>query len=129
MNTKPTIGTRVWWMIFPLLVGAGAFALGGIGPGAFAFILAGICSVVAARLDARLRVRASDPTAAQVRAETFERFRRWWLIAVAAVVVGVGTTFVAAGTRAGVVTLVCAVALVAGGRVALAAMRDRGGGV
>jgi hypothetical protein len=37
----------VWWMTFPLLVGAGAFALGGVARGVFAFVLACVCVVIA----------------------------------------------------------------------------------
>jgi amino acid permease len=73
MSAKPPTATRVWWMIFPVLVGAGAFALGGIGPGVFALVLAGICSAVAARFDRRLRVRASDRTSTRPREEVSER--------------------------------------------------------
>jgi hypothetical protein len=125
MSKSPATGTRVWWMIFPFIVGAGAFAIGGIGPGVFAFVLAGICSVIAARFDKRSHVRVGDRISAQAREGMSEQFRRWWLVSVIAVAVGVTIVYVGVGVLAGTVALVCGILFVAGGAGALAITRDR----
>jgi hypothetical protein len=54
------------------------------------------------------------------------RFRRWWLLCLAAVALGVVTTFATAGTHDGVVSLGLWVALVASGAMAFALMRKQG---
>jgi hypothetical protein len=42
-----------WRVAFPLLVGGGAFALGGIGPGIFGLAMGVLCVVLAARIEKR----------------------------------------------------------------------------
>src|ERR1039458_3669612 len=88
--------TLAWFMAFPVLVGVGAFALGGIGPGVFAFVLAGVSSTMAMRFYGRLRVGVGER-----REEASEQFRRLWLVMLAAVAIGVATTFASASPRAG----------------------------
>ena len=109
-------------MTFPILVGAGAFALGGFGPGVFAIVLAAVCTTMAARLYRRWRIEADE----RVSAEASEQFRRLWLVMLAAVAIGVATTFASAGPKAGAVAVALWVALVASGAGVLAVTRHRG---
>jgi hypothetical protein len=112
-------------MIFPLLVGAGAFALGGVGPAVLGLVIAGGAVVIAVRMDRT--PPAGDQTNAQASPALVERFRRLWLMSVVAAVLGTALIYVGAGTEAGTVALVFAVLFVASGAVALVVMRKRGG--
>jgi hypothetical protein len=109
-------------MTAPVLVGAGAFALGGIGPGVFAFVLAGLSTATGARFYRRSRIRLGE----RFNEEAPEQFRRLWLVTLAAGAIGVAMTFASAGPRAGVAALALWIALVASGAVVLAVTRHRG---
>ena len=111
-------------------MGPGVFTTqgeGGIGPGVFGFVLAGICVVAAVRFERRFRTSARDRPGAHASEEIVERFRRLWLISLAAILLGVAIAFVSVGTRAGTVALACGILFVASGAVALAVMRNRDG--
>jgi hypothetical protein len=125
MGKTPATGTRVWWMIFSVIIGGGAFAIGGIGPGVFAFALAGICVVVAVRFERNLQVSVRDRPGARASDGKVERFRRLWLVSLVLVLVGVVIGFVSGGKWAGIIVLACAVAVGLGGAVALIVMRDQ----
>lgn len=49
MDARPSPWLWLWWISFPLMVAGGAYAMGGIGPGLFGLVLAGIGTVVGAR--------------------------------------------------------------------------------
>lgn len=127
MGTKPATATIAWWVVFPFLVGGGAFALGGIGAGIFGFAASGLGVAIAVRFDTRLRAQVSDLPSAQAGEARVEQFRWLWLIALAAVLAGVATALLGGGATAGAVAAACLVAVGVGGGVALVVMRHRGG--
>jgi hypothetical protein len=112
-------------MIFPFIVGGGAFAIGGIGPGVFAFVLAGICVVITGGFERRFERSVRDSPGSHASEDIVGRFRRLWLVSLIVVLLGVVIIFVGGGMRAGAVALVCGIIFVAGGAVALAIMRNR----
>ena len=122
MGKRPGTGTRAWRVTFPFMVGAVVFALGGIWRGVGAVAFTGIAVVIAARIDNRSHVGAGDRISPQSGEEMFTRFRRLWLVSLAAILVGVAIAFASGGTRAGTVALACGILFVAGGAVALAIM-------
>lgn len=42
-----------WRFFYPIVTGAGAFAVGGVGPGLFTFVVVGIFAALTARIDQR----------------------------------------------------------------------------
>jgi hypothetical protein len=129
MGTRPSTAKIAWWVAFPFLVGGGAFAFGGIGPGLFAFAASGLSVAMAVRIDRRLRtqLKVNEFTSAQPGRARVAQFRRLWLMALAAVLAGVVTVVISGGTATGTVAAACLVAVGVGGGTAAAVTRRRGG--
>jgi hypothetical protein len=127
MRRKPPTGTQLWTVAFPFIIGGGTFALGGVGPGLFGFVIGALAVVLAARINIGSPAPAhgqADTRANDARAQ----FRRWWLVSLVAVAVGVPAAYLSGGAASGTIALVAAVLIVVGGAAALAVMRSGGRG-
>jgi hypothetical protein len=127
MRPKPPAGTQLWRGTFPFIVGGGTFALGGIGPGLFGFALSALAVVLAARINIGSPAPAHGHADTRVK-DARAQFRRWYLVCLVAVAVGMPAAYLTGGAASIGFALVAAVLIVVGGAAALAVMRRGDGG-
>jgi hypothetical protein len=122
-------------LAYTLMTGGGAFALGGVGPALLAVVVAGTVTAIAARSQPTSDRQSPDETtrsdtaaapSAPTRAkpgrdQPAARFRRGWLLCVAAVAGAVPLAY-AAGSTVGTVILVSGLLMILSGAVALIVM-------
>jgi cell division protein FtsX len=126
VKPKLPIGVLAWRILFPFLLAAIAFAIHGLAFSAFAFILGAVVVALAARYDTITPRLIRDRRDPQAQDELVRRFRRLWLVALGACVLGTVTAFISEGPQADAVGLILTVGIALSGGLALAVMRWTG---
>jgi hypothetical protein len=123
VKPKLPIGVLAWRIFFPFLVAAVALAIHGIAVSVFAFVLCLVVVALVARYDTITPRLIRDRRDPQAHDELVRRFRRLWLVALGAGVLGTLTAFISEGPRADAVGLILTVGIAVSGGLALAVMR------
>jgi hypothetical protein len=123
MGARRPIAVIAWLVLAPFLVGGVAFAFGGLGAGIFGLVSGALVVGLAVRFDKKIRIRLTGFCGGEASEPRVEQFRRWWMIALAAAAIAVGTAFLSCGAEGGAVAAACLVVVGVGGGVALAVMR------